>query len=138
GAKPGLGAQELGAVRFRAAGFALIVEPGGLVHHEVRRLELHPALRERVLDALVLSDRPIEHDALVGVARGALQRDPAQADRLGGDQDALRVHAVQDVVEAAALDRKSTRLNSSHVKISYAVFCLKKKKKIKTIQYDIA
>src|SRR5690606_35005106 len=29
--------------------------------------------------------------------------------------------------EAQSLDRKSTRLNSSHVKISYAVFCLKKK-----------
>src|SRR5690625_5362403 len=29
----------------------------------------------------------------------------------------------------AELDRKSTRLNSSHVAISYAVFCLKKKKK---------
>src|SRR6266511_4662411 len=29
----------------------------------------------------------------------------------------------------ARRDRKSTRLNSSHVKISYAVFCLKKKKK---------
>src|SRR5690606_39505666 len=29
---------------------------------------------------------------------------------------------------SSALDRKSTRLNSSHVKISYAVFCLKKKK----------
>src|SRR5207302_4483385 len=29
-------------------------------------------------------------------------------------------------------DRKSTRLNSSHVKISYAVFCLKKKKKKRT------
>src|SRR5690606_40820508 len=29
---------------------------------------------------------------------------------------------------AILLDRKSTRLNSSHVKISYAVFCLKKKK----------
>src|SRR5215475_14863048 len=29
------------------------------------------------------------------------------------------------------IDRKSTRLNSSHVKISYAVFCLKKKKKHK-------
>src|SRR5690606_41643811 len=28
-----------------------------------------------------------------------------------------------------SIDRKSTRLNSSHVKISYAVFCLKKKKK---------
>src|SRR5690606_41967906 len=30
----------------------------------------------------------------------------------------------------AAADRKSTRLNSSHVKISYAVFCLKKKKRV--------
>src|SRR5688572_31939286 len=32
---------------------------------------------------------------------------------------------------AQALDRKSTRLNSSHSQISYAVFCLKKKKKTK-------
>src|SRR5690625_5334632 len=31
-------------------------------------------------------------------------------------------------VEDGILDRKSTRLNSSHVAISYAVFCLKKKK----------
>src|SRR5207249_7414367 len=34
---------------------------------------------------------------------------------------------------AAQKDRKSTRLNSSHVSISYAVFCLKKKRR-KTIQ----
>src|SRR3712207_7675355 len=32
------------------------------------------------------------------------------------------------VLHAAPLDRKSTRLNSSHANISYAVFCLKKKK----------
>src|SRR5690554_7319595 len=31
--------------------------------------------------------------------------------------------------QVGQLDRKSTRLNSSHVRISYAVFCLKKKKK---------
>src|SRR6266496_68270 len=31
-------------------------------------------------------------------------------------------------------DRKSTRLNSSHVEISYAVFCLKKKKNVKLIE----
>src|SRR5690606_42146149 len=37
------------------------------------------------------------------------------------------------VVVTEDLDRKSTRLNSSHVKISYAVFCLKKKKKKKKI-----
>src|SRR6266511_5102570 len=35
--------------------------------------------------------------------------------------------------EPAYPDRKSTRLNSSHVKISYAVFCLKKKKLIITL-----
>src|SRR5690554_7783782 len=35
------------------------------------------------------------------------------------------------------LDRKSTRLNSSHVRISYAVFCLKKKKNIIQIQDTI-
>src|SRR5437660_7748098 len=34
-------------------------------------------------------------------------------------------------------DRKSTRLNSSHVAISYAVFCLKKKKKNNTTTPDI-
>src|SRR5690606_40071556 len=33
-----------------------------------------------------------------------------------------------------AVDRKSTRLNSSHVKISYAVFCLKKKKRNKEMR----
>src|SRR2546427_2659094 len=36
-------------------------------------------------------------------------------------------------VEYVAADRKSTRLNSSHSQISYAVFCLKKKKKYKNV-----
>src|SRR5258708_18451072 len=36
---------------------------------------------------------------------------------------------------ASALDRKSTRLNSSHQIISYAVFCLKKKKKRQKQKY---
>src|SRR3712207_7811365 len=34
-----------------------------------------------------------------------------------------------------AVDRKSTRLNSSHANISYAVFCLKKKKKVVSTTY---
>src|SRR5690349_22157450 len=39
-----------------------------------------------------------------------------------------------DRIRVPATDRKSTRLNSSHVEISYAVFCLKKKKKKKKQQ----
>src|SRR5258708_20847211 len=52
---------------------------------------------------------------------------PGPGHRLAG-QDRLRRDA----------DRKSTRLNSSHQIISYAVFCLKKKKKLqKTVQLEI-
>src|SRR5690606_41128431 len=40
----------------------------------------------------------------------------------------VRYPNVYGIDMPAASDRKSTRLNSSHVKISYAVFCLKKKK----------
>src|SRR5690606_40812303 len=48
----------------------------------------------------------------------------------GGGQVEVRL-ATSPVIAAEDLeeDRKSTRLNSSHVKISYAVFCLKKKTK---------
>src|SRR6266498_1975731 len=38
------------------------------------------------------------------------------------------IHAASTVSFDPPIDRKSTRLNSSHVRISYAVFCLKKKK----------
>src|SRR5256885_4024313 len=38
-------------------------------------------------------------------------------------------HCVIEIAATHLLDRKSTRLNSSHLVISYAVFCLKKKKK---------
>src|SRR5437588_1927848 len=41
----------------------------------------------------------------------------------------LRVNGFADAGVPFSVDRKSTRLNSSHTVISYAVFCLKKKKK---------
>src|SRR5690349_23729696 len=43
--------------------------------------------------------------------------------------DSARLDLDPDAEPAGTVDRKSTRLNSSHVEISYAVFCLKKKKK---------
>src|SRR2546430_12703673 len=54
------------------------------------------------------------------VDRRAVRADPGGAPRQRRDRSARRAHR--------ARDRKSTRLNSSHSQISYAVFCLKKKK----------
>src|SRR6202522_330863 len=62
--------------------------------------------------------------------------------------DALPIFAVQFITRLASrwwvsrilrvdIDRKSTRLNSSHLRISYAVFCLKKKKHEKDTQREI-
>src|SRR3712207_7706065 len=66
--------------------------------------------------------RDLARDALepVGLAR---PREPLRAQPLAG------LDHRGAVGERPGIDRKSTRLNSSHANISYAVFCLKKKKK---------
>src|SRR5690606_40898395 len=74
---------------------------------------------------------------LVGERRAIVEDLPGTTrDRMYGDAEWLGVEftvidtgGLQDEDEYSHLDRKSTRLNSSHVKISYAVFCLKKKKR---------
>src|SRR3712207_7215978 len=66
--------------------------------------------------------RHADHHELRQVPRADPDREPPPVDRFrfgGADADAEH-----------AQDRKSTRLNSSHANISYAVFCLKKKKSI--------
>src|SRR4051794_15998491 len=74
-----------------------------------------------MLDALVLADRTIEDVAGLGIAGRARQREVAEADRLRRDQDALRIHAVQDVLEApplfaeAVLDRNLEILEEQFV-----------------------
>src|SRR3712207_7061486 len=60
----------------------------------------------------------------VGVAGGKVGKERALGDSTGGVIDG----AVGEVPVDGQADRKSTRLNSSHANISYAVFCLKKKK----------
>src|SRR5690348_17387758 len=57
--------------------------------------------------------------ARLGLQRGSVHGDPAGAGAQPVGEQSDR---------AADRDRKSTRLNSSHPSISYAVFCLKKKK----------
>src|SRR5216683_5841357 len=71
--------------------------------------------------AFVLELRPARIAALL------LETAPAATARPGAADPTPAGIAVSDA--SPALDRKSTRLNSSHDQISYAVFCLKKKKK---------
>src|SRR2546426_7660927 len=80
----------------------------------IRRGGVRPALHYHGTGRSERPDRPLEHRAeqppLERVRADVIVRDP------GG-------------IEHTA-DRKSTRLNSSHLVISYAVFCLKKKKNL--------
>src|SRR5690242_21089544 len=77
----------------------------------------------------VFQHRHVRHqrEVLVDHAESQLVRLARMGDRdlAAVQQDLARVGRV---VAHGALDRKSTRLNSSHMSISYAVFCLKKKK----------
>src|SRR5437660_5136093 len=62
-------------------------------------------------------------------AHGGLPRGARAAAHAAGGRGLRPLHRQDDVRDDRRQDRKSTRLNSSHVAISYAVFCLKKKKK---------
>src|SRR2546430_5927515 len=79
---------------------------------EIYTLSLHDALP--ILQQLV-QDKEVEL-ILVGMPRN-----------MNGSYGAAALK-VEEFVDALKIDRKSTRLNSSHSQISYAVFCLKKKK----------
>src|SRR2546428_3715334 len=67
-------------------------------------------------------------DESLAAAMAAIQANPSLARRLG---EAARLRAEQTF--DARRDRKSIRLNSSHDQISYAVFCLKKKKPLESV-----
>src|SRR3712207_7531475 len=73
-------------------------------------------------------NRPVGHDA-------RLPRQERQLVEVVRPRDEPAREAAEGHAEHVrdALDRKSTRLNSSHANISYAVFCLKKKKNIQLI-----
>src|SRR5690606_40728382 len=69
--------------------------------------------------------RPLEAVGCSRTVADAAQR-AAEADQGHGLPDPVAELLLQDQRLLTMIDRKSTRLNSSHVKISYAVFCLKK------------
>src|SRR2546430_12035401 len=87
-----------------------------------RSREARPRRTRVAADAL---DQPRSH--LRGELAGGGEARQPRAHRVGQHQPHLRRRAREEMRQ----DRKSTRLNSSHSQISYAVFCLKKKNKVR-------
>src|SRR5690606_37990891 len=105
-------------VHAQQPGYGAVAERRLLLDQLLDRLgQLRPHLR-RGLGGPVIH-RPPRHAELAGQPRYAQLAHP---ERFG--KEPLNANA--------GVDRKSTRLNSSHVKISYAVFCLKKKTTTRT------
>ena len=74
-----------------------------LLRHQIGRLEPDPAVGERVRDGLVLADRAIEDDAVLGVLHRQVQRPAAEADGGLRHGDPLGVETVEQAAEALAL-----------------------------------
>src|SRR5260221_2053607 len=99
---------------------------------EIYTLSLH--------DALPIFPRPPQRPRLLvdllqqHLPGGGQRREPRRGPRIAGHADLDREGDGPVGCLVAEGDRKSTRLNSSHTVISYAVFCLKKKKQQQTRQ----
>src|SRR3712207_8571111 len=92
---------------------------------EIYTLSLHDALPIFRPGPVVGQDREVQHVRV-------RQHDVGPAADLAALL-ARRVAVVDRRAHLAPQDRKSTRLNSSHANISYAVFCLKKKKSVRYV-----
>src|SRR3712207_7502199 len=119
-----------------------------LIHSKVESMEISVIGTGMIAREVLAMLR--KEDLGIGVSSIYAHQDKAKADELAGEYGIERVFtdyeallredkadflyiavvntAHYPMAREALLDRKSTRLNSSHANISYAVFCLKKKK----------
>src|SRR5216683_3404776 len=112
--------------------------PRSPFHKAPQRRKCRAGARER----LTREPRVLLHadDEIRDLREPGLGPDPAEkgdvdrrAVEFAGEIEQMHFEQRRPVIERRAADRKSTRLNSRHDQISYAVFCLKKKKKNKFI-----
>src|SRR5699024_12787425 len=99
----------------------LFVCLGNICRSPMAEAILRHRLKEAGLDKQVLVDSAGTGDYHIGHVPHEGTREKLDAYEISCDGMKARQ------VQSSDLDRKSTRLNSSHVSISYAVFCLKKK-----------
>ena len=67
GSEAGFGRKVFSRIGFRSAGLPCIVQGSRTPGHGVGCLQMRPGVRQGVLDRLVLADRPVEYDTLVGI-----------------------------------------------------------------------
>src|SRR2546426_6658832 len=92
------------------------------------RCRVAASTSDMTVHVALADDHPIVLDGLEGLFR--LEPDFQVVARcINGEETLVAVRRHRPDILILDLDRKSTRLNSSHLVISYAVFCLKKKKK---------
>src|SRR2546430_12548695 len=97
---------------------------------EIYTLSLHDALPISEIEDVDVAGHGQRDARFLDVEEGQAGGRPESHEQLPG-----LVRQVAERVRDVPLDRKSTRLNSSHSQISYAVFCLKKKKELRPLTH---
>src|SRR5574340_1194058 len=138
-----MGRGPMRTVRRTLAGIALLLAHGGwAVEPPAAVVASHLAGQSIYRDGLLLSGEPVRAVVQKGVVLSGAAAACVNCHRrsgLGGSEGQIPVRPIAGRLLFTSsqtgrarrwkgTDRKSTRLNSSHQKISYAVFCLKKKK----------
>src|SRR5699024_11359896 len=93
-------------------------------------LSLHDALPICILQPLIVKEKDDYYEIVAGERRwraakiAGLKEVPVILKEFN-EQEIVEISLIENIQRENLKDRKSTRLNSSHVSISYAVFCLK-------------
>src|SRR5256886_6958248 len=121
----------MGAETLLGHGDMLYLPPGTSLPTRVHGAFVSDQEVHRVVEALKTPQPPSYIEEVLSGPKGpiaGLSGEEGESEGGSGGEDAEQDPLYDEAVRIVTTDRKSTRLNSSHSQISYAVFCLKKKK----------